>query len=78
MNDTGIIELDGMEIDQAGSYLHLATGLLARVFPEDLASTRGAFAGGSAGRVARLSPNPAAPIDALRMLAAHRHYKVNF
>ncbi len=64
------------EIDAPGSYLHLATGLLARVYAEDL-ENRPKGHGGNGGRCVRLSANPGAAMTQLREIAASHGLKVN-
>lgn len=69
--------MDWSEIQEPGSYLHLASGLIARVYAEDLASAgshRGVPGGGP---VVRLLANPGAPITALREIAEHLGLRVN-
>ena len=60
------------DVRDAGCYLHLASGLIARVYAEDVApgTTGDDRAGG--GTVVRLDPNPGAPMEHLRRIA-ERH-----
>ncbi len=69
--------MDWSDIREPGSYLHLTTGLIARVYPEDLpvaASHPGVARGGP---VVRLLPNPGAPLAVLREIAARYGLTVN-
>lgn len=62
--------MDWSEVREPGSYLHLASGLIARVYPEELSASPDRPAG--VGAVVRLDANPHAAIAALREIA-HRH-----
>ena len=64
------------EIRAPGCYLHLATGLLARVYAEDLANRSPGIASGG-GRCVRLSENPGATMAQLREVAAKHGLEVN-
>lgn len=68
--------VDWDEIRAPGCYLHLATGLLARVYPEDVASRSQGHASGG-GSCARLSENPGATMAQLREIAARHGLEVN-
>jgi hypothetical protein len=69
--------MDWSEIHQAGCYLHLVSGLLARVFDGEPTENRGRFTQGRVGAVVRLSENPHAPITLLREVAASHGLKFN-
>jgi hypothetical protein len=72
-----LAELDWSEIAEPGCYLHLVSGLLARVFPEELG--RGPRATSNhENRVARLSGDPGTSLAALRIVAARHGYAVHF
>jgi hypothetical protein len=71
-------ELEWNEIAEPGCYLHLASGLLARMFPETIQGGRHAVQTAAPNRVARLAEDPGAPLTALRLLAARHGYPVRF
>ena len=63
--------IDWDDIREPGCYLHVTSGLVARIFPDDIANPSedrhaGQFSGGP---VICLSPNPNTPIDVLRQFA---------
>jgi hypothetical protein len=70
-------QLEWDEVRTPGSYLHLASGLIARVYAEDLdpRATNAAMRGG--GAVVRLLPNPGAPMALLREIATRHGFRVN-
>lgn len=59
------------EVRAEGCYLHLASGLVARIYGEDLASGEARRETGG-GPVVLLDANPGAPMEHLRRVAA-RH-----
>jgi hypothetical protein len=69
-------EMDWSDVREPGCYLHLSTGLLARVRAADAATM--CQGDGYGGQVARLSANPEAPIALLRAVAARSSYRVKF
>lgn len=70
--------MDWSEIHEAGCYLHVASGLLARIEAEDLEDDRrGAGHDRPGGLVVRLSSNPRAPIQLLRLVARSHGYEMN-
>lgn len=69
--------MDWSEIREPGSYLHVASGLIARVYPEDVADTTERHAGAGGGPVVRLLPNPGAPMAVLREIAERHGLQVN-
>jgi hypothetical protein len=69
--------MDWAEVQEPGCYLHLATGLLARIRAGEIDGNAHATNGGG-GPVARLSGNPEAPLAALRAIAQRSSYRVNF
>jgi len=71
-----IQELEWSDIREPGCYLHLGSGLLARVSEEELAEI--GHRGGMAGRVARLADNPHLPLTTLRLTAMRFGYRVSF
>ena len=71
-------ELDWDDISEPGCYLMIATGLLARVHPEDLGGDRSLGQPGTGTRVAMLSDNPRTPLDSLRVIAIRGRYRVGF
>ena len=72
-----IEEMDWSQIHEPGCYLHIASGLLARVFPEQLTEMQ-IGPGGMVGRVARLADNPHLPVTTLRSVAVRGGYRVSF
>ena len=66
------------EIREPGCYVHVATGLLVRIFPEELESERASEPFDSWGLVAQLSSDPYAAIASLRAFASHQGYLVRF
>jgi hypothetical protein len=75
---TRLLELSGPEVSEPGCYLHLSSGLMVRVFPEDLESAFLRHPLVSAGRVVRLSDRPDTPVSMLRFIAATHQYPINF
>jgi hypothetical protein len=71
-------ELEWNEISEPGCYLHLASGLLARLFPEDVRDGRHAAEATTHNRVVRLADDPGAPLAALRLLAERHGHLVRF
>jgi hypothetical protein len=72
-------EMNWADVREPGCYLHVATGLLARVRADEIvAQTRedGGATGG--GQVVRLSSNPETPLPTLRGIAIVARYRVNF
>ena len=72
-----IQEMDWGQIHEPGCYLHIASGLLARVFREELPDVH-IGTSGMVGRVARLTDNPHATVTTLRSVAARSGYRVSF
>lgn len=64
--------LEWHDIREAGCYLHVATGLVARVYLEDLAAGQGGPRSAGGGTVVRLDGNPGTPMPHLRHIA-ERH-----
>lgn len=62
--------IEWCQITKPGSYLHLSSGLIARVYAEDLVGMKACRQ--SAGMVVLLADNPRTPIVELRDIA-HRH-----
>ena len=76
-----LAEMEWNGIDEAGCYLIIETGELARVPQEALApghSPLVTLTSQKETRVARLSENPAEPISVLRAIAADNDYFVSF
>jgi hypothetical protein len=73
-----LLELDWGEITEAGCYLLVATGLLARVHADEAETRRKAPRSLTGARVARLSSNPSDPLQLLRTIAESHHYPVSF
>lgn len=71
--DDPLPRLDWSEIRAPGAYLHLASGLLARVYEDDV----NAHARTGGGRCVRLSENPGMPLAKLREIAADHGFEVN-
>jgi hypothetical protein len=71
-------ELEWNEITEPGCYLHLGSGLLARMFPETIRGGRHVVQTAVPNRVARLAEDPGAPLTALRLLAGRHGYLVRF
>jgi hypothetical protein len=72
----GIEEMEWSQIHAPGCYLHIASGLLARVFPEEVDEL--ATGNGMVGRVARLAESPHQPLTTLRLIATRSGYRVSF
>lgn len=71
-------ELDWNEISEPGCYLHLASGLLARMSAETIAGGRREARADFANRVVKLTGDPETSLAALRILAARHGYDVRF
>lgn len=69
-------EMTWLEISEPGSYLHVESGLIARIHPEELAGHRVLQRGIGVGTVVLLLPNPNAPIQVLRQIAQRHGYRV--
>lgn len=68
--------MEWSDIREPGIYLHIASGLIARVYAEDVAAV-GTRAGGlGGGPVVRLVPNPSAPMAVLREIAERHGLRV--
>ena len=78
MHGNGLHELEWDDIREPGCYLMIASGLLARIYPEDLFGDRGAGLRGNGTRVVMLSENPRLPVGSLRNIAEQRSYRVCF
>ncbi|MFN8587418.1 MAG: hypothetical protein U0704_06410 [Candidatus Eisenbacteria bacterium] len=65
--------MDWSEIRSPGAYLHLASGLLARVYDGDVEERPR----GGGGRFVKLSDNPGLPLEKLRAIAAQHGLEVN-
>lgn len=66
-----LARLEWNEVREPGCYLHVSTGLLARVYAEDLEVVHAQWNGAGGGVVVRLDPNPGAPLGRLREIASH-------
>ena len=76
-----LAEMGWNEINQAGSYLVVGSGDLARVPQEAVAAGHSPLISVTSSgetRVARISEDPSAPISTLRTIAADNDYFVNF
>ncbi len=73
-----VIEMDAAQIREPGCYLHLSSGMLARIFEADLRDASGLSAWVGAGRMVRLSPQPETSVFVLRRTAAIHDYPVSF
>lgn len=69
-------QFDWNDIEEPGCYLHLPSGLLARVSSEELAPLPPRTSSG--GRVIRLSANPGAPLAELREIARTHALPISF
>ncbi len=78
MHDGALPELDWNDISKPGCYLMIASGLLARVHPEDLAPDRDDQDHGRGARVVMLSDNPRMSVPSLRAIAHGGNYLVAF
>jgi len=78
MRSDPVIELEPSEIHEPGCYMHVASGLLVRLFPEDFALTIEPLVGACIGPLARLSDNPGLPVIALRAIAASHQLRTSF
>jgi hypothetical protein len=76
--NTTLPELDWGEIAAPGCYLHLVSGLLARVFAEELVLARHQAPSARENRVVRLSNHPGTSLATLRVIAARHGYPVHF
>ncbi|OGT28379.1 MAG: hypothetical protein A2Z17_05585 [Gammaproteobacteria bacterium RBG_16_66_13] len=72
------VEMDGTAIREPGCYLHIASGLLTRIYQDDLGTDNPGHALSDAGQVARLSGDPDTPLNLLRIVASRHRYRVNF
>ncbi len=64
--------MEWCQVCEPGSYLHLSSGLVARVYAEDLEAGRSRHEHAGGGVVVRLDSNPGAPMTRLRTIAAQR------
>jgi hypothetical protein len=71
-------EMDWEEISEPGCYVHIGSGLLARVYQQDLRPSRSERAASGRNQVARLSKDPETGLDELRAIAARHRYHVGF
>lgn len=77
--EAALEEMDWADVREPGCYLHVATGLLARVRASAIAArTRESGGGLAGGQVVRLSGNPETPLPTLRGIAYLARYRVNF
>lgn len=71
-------EVNWSDIDQPGSYLHIASGLIARIHPEEISGYRIRQPGSGVGPVVLLERNPNAALSVLREIAERHGYRVSF
>ena len=71
-------ELDWEEIAEPGCYLLIASGLLARIYPDEARARRRGARSAAGARVAKLSDNPGDPLQGLRATARRHGYQVGF
>ncbi len=71
-------QLDWGQINEPGCYLHVSTGLLARIFPEELERERSSDRSLCSMRVAKLATDPLTPVAILRSIASRNGYSVRF
>ncbi len=74
--DTRLERMEWNEIHEPGSYLHLASGLIARVYAEDIAVARAHLDHREGGSVVRLLPDPGAPMVVLQAIAERHGLRV--
>jgi hypothetical protein len=70
--------LDWTEIREPGCYLHIRTGLLMRVFPEEVGRGHLPIAPGGAMLMVRLSPDVGTSVVILRSIARRHGYATSF
>ena len=75
--EVSLDQMEWCEIREPGCYLHIASGLVARVYAEDVAGAKADRQGHGGGRVVRLLPNPGAPLAMLREIAEHHGFRMN-
>ena len=73
-----LVELDWDEVSEPGCYLLVASGLLARVYVEEIRLGRQGPPSRAGARVVRLSTNPGDPLQTLRAIAERHGYPVRF
>lgn len=73
-----LVELDWDEISEPGCYLLVASGLLARIYLDEIRHGYQGPPSKAGARVVRLSNNPGDPLQALRAIAERHGYPVRF
>ena len=73
-----LVELDWDEVSESGCYLLVASGLLARLYLEELRARRQGSYSKAGARVVKLSDNPGDPLQTLRAIAERHGYPVRF
>jgi hypothetical protein len=71
-------QLDWGQIKEPGCYLHVSTGLLARIFAEELERERPSNPSMSSMQVAKLATDPLTAVATLRAIASRHGYSVRF
>ena len=69
--------MDWCDVHEPGCYLHLASGLLARLYLDDIRQRDGVPHESGGGQVVRISASPGAPLELLRAIAQRHGLKVN-
>jgi hypothetical protein len=70
-------ECDWNDIDEPGCYLHIRSGMLMRVFADELDSVASDMPEGTM-RMVKLSRNPRASLPKLRDIASRHGYPARF
>ncbi len=73
-----LLELDWAEISEPGCYLLISSGLLARIYPDEVRARRRGPRSRAGARVVKLSDNPGDPLQTLRSIAERHDYLVRF
>ncbi len=73
---TPLRELDWSDIQEPGVYLHLASGLVARIYAEDLSGKDLRVESSGGGRLIRLCDDPSTPLMQVRSLAEQHGLRV--
>lgn len=70
-------QMDWCDIHEPGCYLHIASGLLARLYSDDILHRNATELERGGGQVVRLAASPGAPLKQLRAIAQRHGLSVN-